>query len=86
MHVLHEENNPGRNKNMHKTYKAGKSGGVFVDINNICMVEVQETSHARVQDMHAEVNRRQITKRRTSIIRRLSQTQQEASECSSAEE
>lgn len=24
MHVLHEENNPGRNKNMHKTYKAGK--------------------------------------------------------------
>ena len=79
MHVLHEENNPGRNEAGQRVVECF---GTLI----ICMAEVQETSHARVQDTHAEVNRCQITKGLNSIIRRLLQTQQEASGCSSAEE
>ena len=49
------------------------------------MAEVQRTSQRRVQDMLAEVNSGQITKGLNPIVRSL-QTQQEASECFSAEE
>lgn len=50
------------------------------------MAEVQRTSQRRVQDTLAEANSGQITKGLNPIIRRLLQTQQEASECFLAEE